>query len=105
MCPRRSPARLILLLAQRFEARPHFLRKELRLLPGREVSTFLEPVVVDQLGIRACRPAARGWIEFVWEHAHGHRDGNSFGIEIPLASVFPVETGAGHEGVRQPGDR
>jgi hypothetical protein len=37
------------LLAERFESRTHLLG-ELRLLPGCEVPTLLEPVVVDQFG-------------------------------------------------------
>jgi hypothetical protein len=37
----------------------------------------------------------RGWIEFVGEDAHGNRDGDAFGIEIPeFAPVLPIETGA-----------
>jgi hypothetical protein len=48
----------------------------------------------------------RGRIEFVGEDAHGNRDGDAFGIEIPeLAPILPVETGAGKRRVRQPGDR
>jgi hypothetical protein len=50
-------------------------------------------------------PAPRGWIEFVREDAHGDRDGNALGVEIPFAKIFPVKTGAGKRRVRQPGDR
>ena len=58
--------------------------EELRLFPGREVPAFVELVVVDEFGIRPLRPAPRGWIEFVREDAHGNRDGDAFGIEIPV---------------------
>jgi hypothetical protein len=60
---------------------------------------------MDQFGIRLLCPAPRGWIEFVREDAHGNRDGNAFGIEIPFAPILPIETGARKRCVRQPGDR
>src|SRR5258706_15233012 len=60
---------------------------------------------MDQLGKRAFCPAPRGWIEFVREDAHSNRDGDAFGIEIPFAPIFPVETSARKRRVRQPGDR
>ena len=62
-------------------------------------------VEVDELGIRLLRPAPRGWIEFVREHAHGNRDGDAFDVEIPFAPILPVETGARKRRVRQPGVR
>jgi hypothetical protein len=58
------------------------------------VAAFLHLVVMDQFGIRLLCPAPRGWIEFVREDAHGNRDGDAFGIEIPFAPIFPIETGA-----------
>src|SRR6202140_1835934 len=60
---------------------------------------------VDQFGKRLLCPAPRGWIEFVREDAHGNRDGDAFGIEIPFAPVLPIETGARKRRVRQPGER
>ena len=60
---------------------------------------------MDQFGIRLLCPAPRSRIEFVWEDAHGNRDGDPFGIEIPLAPILPIETGAREGRVRQPGDR
>jgi hypothetical protein len=69
------------------------------------VTAFGELVVMDQFGIRPLRPAPRGWIEFVREDAHGNRDGDAFGIEIPFAPILPIETGARKRRVRQPGDR
>ena len=92
------------LLAQGFEAGAHLLGQELRLLPGGEVSTLGQLVVVDQVGIGLLGRTPR-WIEFVREDAHGNRDGDAFGIEIPLAPIFPIETGARNPRVRQPGDR
>ena len=77
----------------------------MRLFPGGKVPAFVELVVVDQFGIRPLRPAPRGWIEFVREDAHGNRDGDAFGIEIPFAPILPIETGARKRRVRQPGDR
>ncbi len=60
---------------------------------------------MNELGIRPFRPAPWSRIELVREDAHGNRDGDAFGIEIPLAPIFPVETGARNPRVRQPGDR
>src|SRR5258705_7354503 len=61
---------------------------------------------MDELGKGLLGPAARGWIEFVREDAHGNRDGDAFGIEIPeFAKSLPIETGARKRRVRQPGDR
>src|SRR3979490_2966925 len=61
---------------------------------------------MDEFGIRPLCPAPRGWIEFVREDAHGNRDGDAFGIEIPeFAPILPIETGARKRRVRQPGDR
>jgi hypothetical protein len=51
-------------------------------------------------------PSSAGRIEFVREDAHGNRDGDAFGIEIPeFAPILPIETGARKRRVRQPGDR
>src|SRR5262245_37440530 len=76
--PRRFPLAVTPLLAQRAEARAHFLGQELRLLEGGEVPAFGEPVVVNQVRIGLFGPTPRGRIEFVWEDAHGSRDGNAF---------------------------
>src|SRR5436305_612417 len=57
---------------------------------------------MDQFRIRLLCPAPRGCIEFVREDAHGNRDGDAFGIEIPFAKILPIETGARERGVRQP---
>ena len=67
------------------------------------MSTFLHLVVMDEFGKRPLCPAARGWIEFVREDAHGDRDGggHAFGIEIPeFTPVLPIETGARERRVR-----
>ena len=76
------------LFAQRPEARANLLREEFRLFPGRKVAAFLHLVVMDQFGKRTLCPAPRGWIEFVREDAHGNRDGDAFGIEIPEFAQF-----------------
>src|SRR3989442_15935890 len=60
---------------------------------------------MDQFRIRLLCPAPRGCIEFVREDAHGNRDGDAFGIEIPFAKILPIETGARERGVRQASDR
>src|ERR1700691_2104076 len=58
-----------------------------------------------QFRIRSLCPAPRGWIEFIREYAHGNRDRDALGVEIPFAKILPVKTGAGKRGVRQPSDR
>src|SRR5688572_4194003 len=61
---------------------------------------------MDELGIRPLGPAPRGWIELIRKDAHGNRDGDAFGIEIPeFAPILPIETGARKRRVRQPGNR
>src|ERR1700757_1621080 len=60
---------------------------------------------MDQFGIRLLRPAPWSWIEFIRKDAYGSRDGDAFGIEIPLPKIFPIEPGARKRRVRQPGDR
>src|SRR5262245_15111150 len=102
LCPRASAYPLA---AQRLEARTQLFREELRLLPAGEVPALGQLVVVDQLWIGLLGPTPRRRVEFVREHAHGSRDGDALDVEIPLAPVLPVETGAGNPGGRQPGER
>jgi len=68
------------------------------------VAALGELVVVNQFRVRPFCPTPRGWIEFVRKDAHGNGDGDTFGIEVPFAPIFPVETGARKRCVRQPGD-
>src|SRR5262245_16578590 len=72
-------------LAKRPETHAKFLREELRLLEGREVAALGELVVVDEVGVRLLRPAARRRIELVREDAHGRREGDAFDVEVPSA--------------------
>ena len=69
------------------------------------MSTLGKLVVINEFRISLLRPAPRGRIEFVREDAHGDRDGDAFGIEIPFAPILPLETGARKRRVRQPGER
>jgi len=70
------------------------------------MSTFAELVVMDQFGVRPLCPASWGWKDFFGENAHGNRDGDAFGIDMPkFAPILPLETGARKRRVRQPGDR
>ncbi len=55
---------------------------------------LVELVVMDELRIRTLRPTPGGWIEFVRKDAHGNRNGDAFGVEIPFTPIFPVETRA-----------
>src|SRR5438046_10634651 len=60
---------------------------------------------MDEFGIGSFCLTSRCRIKFVWKDAHGNRDGDAFGIEIPFAPILPIETGARKRRVRQPGDR
>ena len=96
--------------AQCPEAVAKFFRKELRLLPGSKVPTFVKFVVMDEGGVRFLCPTARALIELVWEGAHGNRDADALGTADALDTeirelIFPVETGSGKRRVRQPSDR
>ena len=55
---------------------------------------FGKAVVMNELGIRFLGPAPWGRIQLVWEDAHGNRNRNTFGIEIPFPPILPIETGA-----------
>ena len=70
------------------------------------MAAFVDLVVMDEFGIRLLRPAPWSRIDFVRKDAHGNRDGDAFGIEIPeFVLILPIETGARKRRVRQPGDR
>src|SRR5690349_20114273 len=53
------------LTTQRLEAGAHFLREELRLLPGSEVAALGKLAVVDEVRIGLLRPTPRRLIELV----------------------------------------
>jgi hypothetical protein len=64
------------------------------LFSGRKVSALVDLVVMDQFGIHPLRPAPWSRIEFVREDAHGNRDGDAFGIEIPeFPPILPIKEG------------
>src|SRR3989337_2873357 len=77
------------------------LREDLRLLPGREVPAFREPVVVNQLGIGFFGPTPRHLIELVRKDAHGYRNGDALRPEEGRR-VFLIEATRGNSRVRQP---
>src|SRR5688572_18313391 len=94
--------------AQRLEAGAKFVRENLRLLPGSKVTTLGKPVVVDQVGICLLCPTPRRLGEFIREGADGHRNLHALRAkeaELVAEVVFPVETGRGNPGVRQPEQR
>src|SRR5687768_739640 len=91
-------------MANRPERGSDFLGEEMWLLPGGEVTTLVDLVVVDEAGIRPLRPTPRRLILLARKHAHGDRDGNPLGVE-EAAPVFPVETRRGDARVREPVER
>src|SRR6266487_743935 len=91
-------------LAERAERGPHFAAEDLRLFPGGEVPALVDLVEIDEVGIGLLDPAPRRLICLVGEYAHGHGDGDPFGI--PKATlVFPIEPRRGDPRVRQPKER
>jgi hypothetical protein len=60
----------------------HLFGKELRLLPGRETTATVEPLVVDQVvGIGALSPTSGRLVELVGEDADSERDGDGLGVK------------------------
>src|SRR3954465_15835946 len=86
------------------ERRAEFVRKKRRLFPRREGPAFVEPVVVDELGIRLLRPAPWRLIELLWKCTDRSRDRNAFrGKKRQLA--FPIQPGRGDRRVGEPIER
>src|ERR1700719_3461036 len=78
-------------LPKRLECGAHFLREELRLLPGREVSAFFELIIIDEFGIGSFCPTSWRLVELVWKGAHGSWNGNAFRRE-KRKLAFPIQT-------------
>src|SRR5260370_24042036 len=88
-------------LPQRSEPRAQLWHEEPRLFPGREVPALVEFVVVDELGVRALRPAPRSGTEIIREDAHRDGDGDALrGKEGEL--VLPVQTGGRDPRILEP---
>jgi hypothetical protein len=94
-------------MTKRVEGGAKFLAEQFRLFPGREVTAFVELVVVDQIGISPLRPTPWSLVQLVREDAHGNRDGDAFDSEERNLALecLPIEARAGNRGVRQPGKR
>src|SRR5215218_8719890 len=88
-------------LAKRPECGSDLLGEQLRLLPRREVTTLVDLVEVDELGIGLLGPAARGLILLAGKDAHGHRNRDALGVE-KATPVFPIQTRCRDPRVRQP---
>src|SRR5215207_5008141 len=88
-------------LAQWSERRANLPGEDFRLFPRREVAAFVEPAVIDELGISSLRPRPRGCIDLIRKDAHGNRDRDVFRGEKGEL-VLPVETGRRNPRVRQP---
>src|SRR5918998_6016980 len=88
-------------LAQRSEPRSELLGEQLWLLPRREVTTPVDLVEVDEVGVGLLCPTPRGLICLAGKDARGHRNGDALGV--PKATlVFPIETRRRDPRVRQP---
>jgi hypothetical protein len=80
--------------AQGTKRRAQLGREELRHFPGREVPAFVEPVVMDELGVSPFCPTPQSCIDLIREDAHGNRDDDVLrGKEGQL--VFPIQTRSG----------
>src|SRR4051812_37259232 len=91
-------------LPQRAERLSQLGGEQLGLLPRREVAAFVEPVVVDQLGVGPLRPASRRRVDLVGKDAHSDRDRDALRIEEGEL-VLPVEAGGGGRRGWQPVER
>src|SRR6058998_3869027 len=92
-------------LPQRLEPHAHLIHQKLRLFPRRKVPALVEPVVMDEPGIRPLRPAPRRRDDFVRKNAYRNRDGDVLGAQVGLREALPVETSRRDCRVRQPEER
>src|SRR5438105_4787966 len=77
-------------LTQRFKRRAQFFGEDFWLFPGCEVTTFFEPVVMNQFRIGFLRPTFWSCIDLIWKSAHGNRDSDILrGEKGELA--FPIQ--------------
>src|SRR3954465_12686319 len=88
-------------LPERPERGAQLVGEDPGLLPGGEVATLVNVVVVDEAGVRALRPAPRRLVLLAGKDADGDRDRDTLGVE-ETAPVFPVQPGRRDSGVRQP---
>src|SRR5215468_1188770 len=91
-------------LAQGPECGAELSGEQLWLLPRGEVVAPVNFVEVDEVGVGALGPAARGLEDLVGEDADGGRDRHALDVEEP-DRVLPVQPGGGNPRVRQPGER
>src|SRR5262249_21333723 len=91
-------------LPKRPECGAQLLGEQLRLLPGSEVATLVDLVVIDQVGVRPLRPASWCLILLAGKDAHGHWNGDALGVE-EATPIFPVEARRRDSGVCQPVER
>ena len=88
-------------LPQRLECGAQLGAEQFRLFPSRKVSTFIDLIVVDELGICPLSPIPRRLVEFVREDAHGSRNGDALGTEEGEL-ILPVKPCRRDPGVGQP---
>src|SRR5215213_4436775 len=100
----RRPSSTAVRLAQRTERGTEFFREELWLLPRGEVAAAVERVEVDEVWIRALRPAARSRVDLIGEDTDGSRDRHVLGCEKGKLAL-PIETSGRNSGVREPVER
>ena len=68
------------------------------------MTTLVDLVEVDQVGVGLLGPAPRGLVLLARKDGYGNWDGDALGVE-EAALVFPVETRRGNTRVRQPIER
>ena len=68
------------------------------------MAAAVDLVEVDEVGVGLLGPAPRRLVLLAREDGHGDRDRDALRVE-EAALVFPVETGRGDPGVRQPVER
>ena len=91
-------------LAYWSKAGTKLFRKELRLFPGREVTTFFRLVEIDEFLISPLRPTPRRSIVFAGKDAYGGGDSDVGGI-IKVEVSIPIEAGRRNRRIGQPVER
>src|SRR5579883_3486826 len=88
-------------LPQCSESHPEFPGQKRRLLPRGKVTTFFDPVIVNEFGICLLCPTLWSGINLIWKDTHGNRDGDVFRLKKGKL-VFPIQTRRSDRRVGQP---
>jgi hypothetical protein len=68
---------------ERLERGPELFREELGLFPRREMTAFVDLVVIDEIGVRPLGPAPWSLILLAREDGNRYRNGDALGVKKP----------------------